>query len=125
MKRLGCIACLFVAAAASHGQVNGNAIIIGPAPVMGASVSVSTSTQFAGAISSLRWGSKEFISDWDHGRQLALNTQLFNRFNCYNPYEAGSIYDTNKPVTSSRLLALTATGNRLESTTQMAWYLRT
>jgi alpha-tubulin suppressor-like RCC1 family protein len=114
---------LLCAATATRAQVNGDATI--RASVLGQPLSISTSSQFAGAISSIRWANKEFINDWDHGRQLQLNSQFFNRFECYNPYEAGSIYDGKLATTSSRLLALTASGNTIDSTTQMAWYLRT
>ena len=112
----------FCGAAAAHAQVNGNATI--SAPALGDTLSVGTSSQFAGAVSSIRWRGKEFINNWDHGRQLQPNSQFFNRFQCYNPYEAGSAHDGHSLTSSSRLLSLTAKGNRLESTTQMAWYLR-
>lgn len=103
--------------------VNGNATI--SASALGQPLSVSTSSQFAGAVSSIKWGGKEFINDWDHGRQLQLNSQFFNRYECYNPYEAGARDDGNSQTSSSKLLSLTASGNRLESTTQMGWYLKT
>lgn len=104
---------------AAHAQVNGNATITGTA--FGQPLTVSTSSQFAGAVSSIKWAGKEFINNWDHGRQLAVNSQFFNRFCCYNPYEAGSFDDAKGPTSTSKLLSLTAGGNRLESTTQMAW----
>lgn len=104
-------------------QVNGDATIAASAPVFGQTLTVSTSSQYAGAVSSIRWGNKEFINNFDHGRQLQLNSQFFNRFECYNPYEAGSFDDGTSAKTTSRLLALTATGNTLDSTTQMAWFL--
>src|SRR5947207_9776736 len=113
---------LLCGAANTHAQVNGNATISGSAPVFGQPLTVSTSSQFAGAVSSIKWGSKEYINNWDHGRQLQLNSQFFNRFICYNPYEAGGFNDGRLSTTSSRLLSLTASGNRLEATTQMAWY---
>lgn len=109
---------------ATHAQVNGNATISAPGPVFGQSLTLSTTTAFAGAVSSIKWGGKEFINVWDRGRQLQLNVQFFNRFECYNPYEAGSLYDAPNQPTSSKLLSLTANGNVLDSTTQMAWYLR-
>ena len=113
---------LLGAAATRAQQVNGNATITGSA--FGQPLTLSTSTQFAGSVSSIKWGGKEYINNWDHGRQLQLNSQFFNRFECYNPYEAGSFYDQNFTTTSSKLLSLSASGNRLESSTQMAWYLR-
>jgi alpha-tubulin suppressor-like RCC1 family protein len=111
-------------AATTPGQVNGNATINSTVPVFGQPLTVSTSSQFAGAVSSIKWGNKEFINNWDHGRQLQLNIQFFNRFICYNPYEAGGFDDGQATTSSSRLLSLNASGNRLEATTQMAWYYR-
>src|ERR1700759_2253935 len=117
---------LFLLVAANGlAQVNGDATISAPAPVFGQSLTLSTSTRFAGAVSSIRLGNKEFINDWDHGRQLQVNAQFFNRFECYNPYEAGTKENGNSSTTSSKLLSLSASGNRLESETQMAWYLST
>lgn len=108
---------------AVHAQVNGDVTI--SASAFGQPLTVSTSNQFAGAVSSLRWGNTEFINNWDHGRQLGFNCGFFNRGECYNPYETGSKEDANGPTSSSRLLAMQASGNRLDSTTQMAWYLST
>ncbi|MEY2496883.1 MAG: hypothetical protein QOD12_439 [Verrucomicrobiota bacterium] len=115
-------ALLLFGAGTTRAQVNGNATI--NATVLGQPFSISTSTRDAGAISSIRWANKEFINDWDHGRQVQLNSQFFNRFECYNPYEAGSFDDGRSATSTSRLLAFTASGNTIESTTQMAWYLR-
>lgn len=125
MKRVitATLAALLVTIAATDAQVNGTATISGTA--FGSPLTVSTSSQFAGAISSIVWNGKEFINDWDHGRQLAVNAQFFNRSNCYNPYEAGSFFDANLPSTSSNLLEFTASANQLESRAQMAWYLHT
>lgn len=118
---IGVTAAVFLSGAtASRAQVNGNATI--SAPAFGQTLSVGTSSQFAGAVSSVKWGGKEFINNWDHGRQLQLNSQFFNRYICYNPYEAGSLDDGNKPTSTSKLLSLSAAGNRLDSETQMAWY---
>src|SRR3954471_14144324 len=115
---------LFVCAAGLvRGQVvNGNATIHSQDPVFGSPLTLSTSSQYAGAVSSSNWGNKEFINNWDHGRQLQLNSQFFNRFICYNPYEAGGFNDGQATTSSSKLLSLTASGNHLDATTQMAWY---
>jgi alpha-tubulin suppressor-like RCC1 family protein len=114
---------LLCAATATRAQVNGNATINATDNVFG-TISVSTSSQFAGAVSSIKWGNKEFINDWDHGRQLSPNYQFFNRYICYNPYETGSLEDGSSSTTTSKLLSLTASGNSLESETQMAWYYK-
>src|SRR3954467_1652597 len=112
----------FCLAPVIRAQVNGNATINGSA--FGQPLTISTSSQFGGAVSSLKWGNKEFINNWDHGRQLSPNYQFFNRYICYNPYETGSFEDGNKPTTTSKLLFLTASGDTLESETQMAWYYK-
>lgn len=115
---------LLCAATTTRAQVNGNATISGSA--FGQPLTLSTSSQFAGAVSSIKWAGKEFINNWDHGRQLSPNYQFFNRFICYNPYETGSLEDGNLPTSTSKLLSLTVTGsNQLTSTTQMAWYYKT
>lgn len=111
---------LFLSAALVEAQ-SGDATIT--APVFGLPLTISTSSQYAGAISSLKWNGKEFVDDWDHGRQFQTNAQFFNRYECYNPYEAGNKLDGQLPTTSSKLLSLTASGNTLDSTTQMAWYV--
>lgn len=102
--------------------MNGNATISGTA--FGQSLTVSTSSQYAGAVSSIKWAGREFINNWDHGRQLQVNAQFFNRYICYNPYEAGSFEDGKALTSTSKLLSLTASGNRIEATTQMAWYYK-
>ena len=119
---LATIALLWCPAAEVKAQVNGNVTINAPGGVFGQPLSISTSNQFAGAVSSIKWGNKEFINNWDHGRQLQLNSQFFNRYICYNPYEAGSFNDGKASTSTSKLLSMTASGNRLEATTQMAWY---
>ena len=112
---------LLCAAATTPGQVNGNATITSTDLVFGQPLTLSTSSQFGGAVSSIKWANKEFINDWDHGRQLQVNMQFFNRYCCYNPYEAGSFDDGQSRTSTSKVLSLTANGNRLETTTQMAW----
>jgi alpha-tubulin suppressor-like RCC1 family protein len=117
------IAAGLLCAATTRAQVSGNATISATDPVFG-KISVSTSNQFGAAVSSIKWGRKEYINNWDHGRQLQLNAQFFNRFCCYNPYEAGSFEDAKGPTSTSKVLSLSASGNRLEATTQMCWNFR-
>src|SRR6478672_2901207 len=116
------VAALLWINATALGQVNGDATISAPNGVFGLPLTVSTSTQFGGAVSSIKWGGKEYINNWDHGRQLGLDSQFFNRYICYNPYETGSFNDGKGPTSTSKVLSLSASGNRLEATTQMAWY---
>src|SRR3989442_4076414 len=119
----GMVGVLLWGAATIHAQVSGDSSIT--ASVLGLPLTIKTSSQFGGAICSLRWGGKEFVNNWDHGRQFSTNASFFNRNECYNPYEAGSRGDGPKPTSSSRVLSLTASGNRLESVVQMSWYLST
>jgi alpha-tubulin suppressor-like RCC1 family protein len=114
---------LLCRATSADAQVNGNASI--SAPVFGLPLTIRTSSQFGGAISSITWKGKEFVNNWDHGRQISTNASFFNRNECYNPYETGTKEDGQGPTTSSKLLSLTASGNILDSTTQMSWYLST
>lgn len=109
--------------ATGYAEVSGDATI--SAPVLGSTLTIKTSSQFGGAISSLKWGGKEFVNDWDHGRQFSTNASFFNRYECYNAYETGSKDDGQKPTSSAKVLSLTASGNTLTSTTQMCWYLST
>lgn len=116
------IVALSLCAALNARAALGDATISATDPVFG-EISVQTSSRFAAAVSSIQWDGKEFINNWDHGRQLQLNAQFFNRGECYNPYEAGSQEDFKLLTTSARVLSLTASGNTLSSSTQMAWYL--
>jgi hypothetical protein len=119
----GIVGALLCGAATIHAQVSGDSSIT--ASVLGQPLTLKTSSQFAGAVSSLVWGGKEFVNNFDHGRQFSMNAAFFNRNECYNPYEAGTRADGQNTTSSSRVLSLTASGNRLESTVQMSWYLST
>ncbi|MEY2490440.1 MAG: hypothetical protein QOC70_2382, partial [Verrucomicrobiota bacterium] len=119
----GVIGALVCGVVAIHAQVSGDSSITGS--VLGQPLTVRTTNQFAGAIASLRWGNKEFVNIWDHGRQFQTALSAFNRFECYNAYEAGNKADGQGPASSAHLLSLTASGNRLDTTAQMCWYLPT
>ena len=116
----GILGALLFGVAAIHGQVSGDSTIT--ATVLGDPLTIKTSSQYAGAISSLRWRNKEFVNDFDHGRQFTTAFSAFNRFECYNAYETGSLADGQGPTSSSRVLSLTASGNKLDGLTQMCWY---
>lgn len=89
---------------------------------------ISTTNRVAGAIDSVRWGGREFIDSFDHGRQL----QSASNFDCggayhpetFNPTEAGSRDDGAGPRSSSRLLKIEAEGRTLHTVSQMAFWLR-
>jgi hypothetical protein len=93
------------------------------AAVDGSPLVVRTASRLAGAIGSLTWKGKEFINSWDHGRELQSASSFDGYGECYNPTEAGSASDGTGPSSTSELLSLSASGNRLESRTQMAFWL--
>ncbi|MCG6154531.1 hypothetical protein [Rubinisphaera margarita] len=98
------------------------------APLGSSEIVITTTERLAGAIHSLTWNDKEFIDSTDHGRQLQSASNF--DFNgpmipeTFNPTEAGSVADGAGPTSTSRLLHLIASRNRLQTTTQMAFWLR-
>lgn len=94
----------------------------------GSPIQLTTTRRLAGAVHSLRWNGREFIDSSDHGRQLqsAANFDVGSRFisETFNPTEAGSRHDGAGPTSTSRLLHATFTKNSLQTTTQMAFWLR-
>lgn len=89
---------------------------------------IRTTSRLAGAIDSLTWDGMEFIDSFDHGRQLQSASNLYSgtpyHGETFNPTEAGSRSNGAGPTSTSRLLHLTADGNELQTTTQMAFWLR-
>src|SRR5215469_57391 len=88
---------------------------------------ITTTKRFAGAIASLQWHGREFINTTDHGRELQSACSFDNTPSAgaetFNPTEAGSRDDSSGPNTTSRLLAIAASGNRLHTRSQMAFWL--
>lgn len=88
---------------------------------------ISTTSRLAGAIDSFKWDGREFINSTDHGRQLQSACSFDNtpaaQAETFNPTEAGSRRDHIGPRSTSRLLELAASGNRLRTRTQMAFWL--
>jgi alpha-tubulin suppressor-like RCC1 family protein len=115
------IAALFAAAPIGQAQVSGDSTI--SAPVFGLPLTIKTSSQYGSGIFSVTWGGKEFVNNYDHGRQISTNMSAFNRNECYNPYETGTKEDGQGPTSSSKVLSLSASGNSMQSNTQMSWYL--
>lgn len=104
----------------------GNAVIRGLG--IDGDIEITTTSRLAGAVHSLRWHGREFIDSADHGRQLqsASNFDAGQnpiRAETFNPTEAGSRRDHIGPTSSSRLLAFQASAGRLESKSQMAFWL--
>lgn len=107
-------------------QLPGDATI--RAQYAGSDIVITTTSRLAGAIDSLTWDGQEFINSTDHGRQLqsASNFDAGSRFagETFNPTEAGSRFDGAGQTSTSRLLHLVANGNKLQTTNQMAFWLR-
>lgn len=107
------------------GPISGDSSIRGKA--LGSEIVITTTSRLGGAIHSLTWNGREFIDSADHGRQL----QSASNLDCgtpitdetFNPTEAGSRLDGAGLTSSSKLLALTASGNTLETKSRMAFWL--
>lgn len=88
---------------------------------------ITTTARLAGAVHSLNWNGQEFIDSADHGRQLqsasSFSSGGMHWAEAFNPTEAGSRDDGAGPVSTSRLLHSVATGDALQTTTQMAFWL--
>jgi hypothetical protein len=86
-----------------------------------------TTSRLAGAVDSITWRGQEFIDSHDHGRQLqsAINLELSTPFQpeTFNPTEAGSRDDGAGDKSTSRLLRMKIGKDRLETTSQMAFWL--
>lgn len=93
-------------------------------------IKIGSHTSMAGAISSLVWNEKEFINNYDHGRQyqvawIADGDDLGPCGECRNPTEAGGRYDkewTNP--SSSKLLGMRNSGNILETSSYPAYWMK-
>lgn len=111
---------------ADEGWPSGDAVIRGS--YTGSDIVITTTSRLAGAIDSLTWNGQEFINSADHGRQLqsASNFDAGLPFagETFNPTEAGSRFDGAGPKSTSRLLHLLADGHQLQTTVQMAFWLR-
>jgi hypothetical protein len=95
---------------------------------LGSEIVVTTTARLAGAIHSLTWNGKEFIDSADHGRQLQSASNFDQgtpiTAETFNPTEAGSRHDGAGATSTSRLLHLTTGENWLQTTSQMAFWLR-
>ncbi|MDN5942587.1 MAG: hypothetical protein L0H94_11945 [Nitrospira sp.] len=78
---------------------------------------------FGGAIYSLRWRGFQFINSTDHGRELQSASSFDGFGECYNPTEAGSKADGDKPTSSSQVLSVSSTANSLHTRAKMAFWL--
>jgi hypothetical protein len=89
---------------------------------------ITTTSRVAGAIHSLTWNGMEFIDSADHGRQLQSASNFDNNTKytdeTFNPTEAGSSADGAGNKSSSKLLKLAAKNSILETSSQMAFWLK-
>lgn len=97
-------------------------------------ITIQTCAHDAGAICSLNWRDKEFINDYDHGRQLQSAVHFNDWGEDFNPTEAGGAWttkctfnananDCNNPSPSSSVLqAMWTAGNVLATQTDMAFW---
>ena len=105
--------------------------ILGDAVIRGrtedSKIVIVTTDRCAGAIHSLRWRGKEFLDSFDHGLQLQsasnLDAGLPITAETFNPTEAGSRHDGTGNRSSSQLIRLDATRNRLKTLSRMAFWL--
>ncbi len=90
----------------------------------GSPIVIETSERLAGGINSLKWKGVELLNNPpEYLRGIGANVILDDKGLCYNPNDGGSRADYFKPTSTSRLLSLHASGNVLESSKQMAFYL--
>ena len=73
---------------------------------------------------SLVWNNKEFINNWDHGRQLQSAMTVQNYGECWNPTEAGGRSDGIEKETKSNLTHISAERNILSTTSLPAYWVR-
>ncbi len=123
----GCAVLCLVLVRPVYAQLpSGDAVI--RAPYADSEIVITTTSRLAGAIHSLTWNGQEFINSTDHGRQLqsASNFDAGSPFTgeTFNPTEAGSRFDGAGPTSTSRLLHILAEGRSLQTTSQMAFWLR-
>jgi hypothetical protein len=92
-------------------------------PALGSTIQLETSARFAGAVSSLTFRGKQFVDTRDHGRELQSASSFDDFGECFNPTEAGSVADRDKPTTTSKLLAAKVGPNWVATHTDMAFWL--
>jgi hypothetical protein len=86
-------------------------------------IQICSTPRCAGAIDHVSWNGKQFISDFDHGRELQVAVTSDNTGECFNPTEAGANNDGQGPLTSSRLLGINLAGNVLRTTSLPAYWM--
>ncbi len=88
----------------------------------GGGVTIKANEQAGGAISELTWNGKQFVNNYDYGRQIQIAFNFTNTVEYDNPTEAGSIYGCPGIVAApyaqgSPILYVTSTGSTLKTKT--------
>lgn len=87
-------------------------------------INLSTTLRAAGAIEYLQINGKEIVNINDHGRQIQYSTQLNGAGECLNPTEAGTLFDSMGPTSTSRYIAGCKVSNtKLYTKNQPAYWL--
>lgn len=89
--------------------------------VLGDELKISAFSRYAGAISSLRYRGHEFVNADDNGREIQSASSFDRMGECFNPTEAGGVYDKGIK-TSSKLLDVSVEGDVLRTKTDMAFW---
>jgi len=88
-------------------------------------LSLKTCSHDAGAICSLIYNGKQYLNDFDHGRQLQSASSFDGLGEAFNPTEAGSFHDgwNISPSSSKLFVASQVSPTSLMTYSQMAyWY---
>lgn len=85
-------------------------------------LTITTSSQFAGAVDGVYFNGCNFVNNYDHGRQIQTASWDRGMGEANNPNEAG--WHKDRDVTSSRLLSLDADSSSIATVVHPAYYLR-
>ena len=94
----------------------------GYSQISGGDIVITTLDRLAGAIGSLKWNGKEFISATSTGDDLQ-GAVFYGPGGDHNPTEAGTFGDLAGPTSSSVLLAISAVDNVLTTQIRMAYFV--
>lgn len=83
---------------ASEPNINGDLTLLGT------QITIQTSQSHGGAVTGLTWNGKQFINNYDHGRQIQVAWTIDGLGEVYNPTEAGSRSDSSAPKSTSEIL---------------------
>lgn len=87
-------------------------------------VQIESSSTVAGAINGIWYGGKQFVNNWDHGRQVQADWNDYGGA-CDNPTEAGGGYDGYGITTSSLLEGISVTPQGVMTTASRPAYWST